>query len=54
MIWSNNIDQIIMCAIYSISRCWKFNIKFQNIRDAYLNCNAHLSDCKKIDIFKKI
>lgn len=54
MIWHNNFDQIIMCTIFSISRVYKLNVKFQNVRDAYLLCNAHLSDQKKLDMFTNI
>lgn len=43
MIWQNNIDQIIMCSIFSICRAYKTGVKFQNIREAYLGCNAHLT-----------
>ncbi len=54
MIWHNNFDQIIMCTIFSICRAYKLNVKFQNVREAYLLCNAHLSDQKKLDIFTNI
>lgn len=54
MIWQNHFDQIIMCSIFSISRVYKLNVKFQNVRDAYLLCNAHLSDQKKHDMFTNI
>jgi hypothetical protein len=54
MIWQNHFDQIIMCSVFSVCRAYKLNVKFQNIRDAYLNCNSHLTDQKKLDMFTNI
>lgn len=54
MIWQNHFDQIIMCSVFSVCRAYKLTVKFQNIRDAYLNCNSHLTDQKKLDMFTNI
>lgn len=43
-----------MCAIFSISRVYKLSAKFSDVRNAYLLCNAHLSDQKKHDMFINI
>lgn len=54
MIFQNHFDQIIMCAVFSVCRAYKLNVKFQSMREAYLMCNAHLSEQKKIEMFTNI
>ena len=39
-----NIDQIIMCAIYAISRKYRFDIKFGEIMDNYKEYNIYNRD----------
>jgi len=43
-----------MCTLFSVFRAFKFPIKFMNIRETYISCNAHLSDEKKNNIFTSI
>lgn len=55
MLYRNHFDQIIMCAVFSVCRGLRvMEVKFQDIRQAYLQCNDSLSDKRKVEMFTRV